>query len=66
MTSKEEVTTPSEAAREKGCSTQTIYNAINRGRLTGFKVGPAWIVTRDEKYATFAPVETGARVRGDK
>jgi hypothetical protein len=63
MTSPDLVTTPSQAAKHFGCTTQTIYDNMERGRLTGFKSGHAWIVVKDEKFAAFKVHDTGIRLR---
>ncbi len=33
------ILTAAEAAKEKACTTQAIYNALNRGDLNEFKMG---------------------------
>lgn len=51
-----------EAARRKGCTTQAVYNAIERGDLTGVRVGRHRMVARDEKYDAYRVQETGGRL----
>jgi len=53
----------SEAARRKGCSTQTIYNALERGDLNevGFPGSSTRLVAVDEAFESWAPAETGRR-----
>jgi len=51
-----------EAAREKGCTGQAIYNAIARGDLNGLRMGAHHLVFRDEKYAAYRVQETGGRL----
>ena len=62
MTSPENVTTPSATAKEKGCTTQAIYDALKRGDLTGFRVGESHIIVRDAKYEAYKPYDTGIRI----
>lgn len=50
-----------EAAREKGCTAQSIYNALDRGDLTGIRMGAHRLVVRDKKYAAYQVRETGGR-----
>lgn len=38
------------AAEEKGCSRQTIYNALDRGALNELRTGKTRLVVRDETY----------------
>lgn len=38
------------AAEEKGCSRQTIYNALDRGTLNELRTGKTRLVVRDETY----------------
>jgi hypothetical protein len=53
-----------EAARRKGCSTQTIYNALNRGELNevNFPGSRSRLVATDEAWRSWTPKETGRRV----
>jgi hypothetical protein len=59
---------PSEAAREKDCSRQTIYNALDRGDLNGLSFKPPGRVRRtrlvkvDAAFQAWHPKETGGRV----
>lgn len=50
-----------EAAESKGCSQQTIINAIKRGDLNGEKEGGRWKVKNDWLYYIFSPKWTGGR-----
>ena len=50
------------AAREKGCTDQTIYNALDRGDLNGIRTGKHRLVVRDEVYETWSVMETGGRL----
>jgi len=53
----------SEAARRKGCSTQTIYNALERGELNAVNFpASARLVAVDEAFREWQPKETGRRV----
>lgn len=51
----------SEAAREKGCTPQAIYNAIDRGSLNAVRMGRHWLVVRDKKWKAYEVQETGGR-----
>ena len=51
----------SEAARRKGCTGMAVRNAIQRGILNGWKIGPVWAVANDETLAAWAVKETGGR-----
>lgn len=51
----------SEAAREKGCTAQAIYNAIDRGDLNAVRMGRHRMVVKDEKYAVYTVKKTGGR-----
>lgn len=48
------------AAEEKGCSRQTIYNALDRGALNELRTGKTRLVVRDEAYDRWT-VETKFR-----
>lgn len=39
-----------QAAEIKGCSRQTIYNALNRGDLNGTRVGTYRVVLQDAAF----------------
>jgi excisionase family DNA binding protein len=52
----------SEAARRKGCTAQTIYNAIERGNLNAIRMGGNRLVVKDDKYAAYEVQETGGRL----
>lgn len=56
------VTTVTGAAREKGCSRQAIYNAIERGDLNIVPLGGLSMVARDEKYRAYHVQATGGRL----
>jgi hypothetical protein len=55
----------SEAARRKDCSTQTIYNAIDRNELTeaDFEGSRSRLVVVNEQFDRWHPKETGRRVQ---
>lgn len=61
MPTEPNVIIASEAAREKGCTAQAIYNAIDRGDLNAVRMGRHRMVVRDEKYAAYEVKETGGR-----
>ena len=44
-----------EAAEDKGCAINTIYNALRDGRLTQLKRGRLRLVVVDETYEAFEP-----------
>jgi len=54
----------SEAARRKECSTQTIYNALERGDLNevNFPGSSTRLVAIDDTFRAWGPAETGRRV----
>ena len=55
------------AARRKKCSMQTIRNAIDSGKLRGFRIGKRFnIVVRDEQWTKFRVQEAGRRVSKKK
>lgn len=51
-----------EAAREKGCSSQAIYNAIDRGDLNEVRMGRLRMVVKDAKYRAYQVREFGGRL----
>lgn len=51
-----------EAAREKGCSSQAIYNAIDRGDLNEVRMGRHRMVVIDAKYRAYRVQEFGGRL----
>lgn len=51
-----------EAAREKGCTSQAIYNAIDRGDLNAVRMGRHRLVLKDRKYKAFKVKQTGGRL----
>lgn len=55
------VTTISEAAKEKRCVRQTIYSAIERGDLNTTQIGKMRMVLKDAQYDAFEVRETGGR-----
>lgn len=50
------------AAEEKGCSRQTIYNALDRGALNEHRTGKTRLVIEDELYDEW---EVKAKHRAD-
>lgn len=50
------------AAGEKGCSRQAICNAIDRGDLTGVRMGRQRMVLLDKKYREYQVKTTGGRL----
>ena len=66
MTTSDSSTQPNvlpvtEAARDKDCTPQAIYNAIDRGDLNGLRMGNHRLVVRDATYRSFEIKETGGR-----
>ncbi len=59
---KPNVLPASVAAREKGCTTQTIYNAVERGDLHEVRMGRHRLIIRDASYRKYQVQETGRRV----
>lgn len=52
--------TPQELALLWQCSTDVIYDLLNKGRLIGFKIGSSWRIRHSEVLA----YETDPRNRG--
>lgn len=61
-----EIITTREAAARKGCTTQAIINAIERGEIEGRKLGHVWAVTDDATLAAWTVKETGGRAHREK
>ena len=59
---KPNVTTAKEAAREKGCTQQAIYNALDRGTMSEVRLGGIRLIVKDAKYAAYKVKQTGGRV----
>ena len=55
------ILTVPQAAQEKGCTRQAIYNALNRGHLTPVAMGTFTAIAKDEKYSDYAVKHTGGR-----
>lgn len=51
----------SEVARQKNCTPQAIYHAIDRGDLNEVRIGSHRMVLRDDKLDDFTIQETGGR-----
>lgn len=51
-----------EAAKLKGCTRQTIADALRRGALQGSKLGRVWYVVRDTTFEAYEVRETGGRL----
>ena len=58
---KPNLTTVRDAAREKACTTQAIYNALDRGDLTEVRLGSTRLVVLDARYERFRVKTTGGR-----
>lgn len=55
------VLTVTQAAQEKGCTRQAIYNAIEREDLNTLQLGSLITVVRDNLYQSFEIKPTGGR-----
>jgi len=58
---KPNVTTAAEAAREKGCTDQAIYNAIDRGDLNEIRLGGTRLILKNAAYKTYQVKKAGGR-----
>lgn len=56
------VITITQLAREKKCSRQAIYNAIERGDLNAARLGTQTVIVKDAKYEAYQIKETGGRL----
>lgn len=66
MPNIEDLITFTEAAEAKNCGRNTLYRAVDDGRLNAVKVGDRKMLVTDEKYEAFEPKETGARVHRNR
>jgi len=55
------ITTAAEAAREKACTTQAIYNALDRGDLNEVRMGGIRLILKDAAYEAYQVKATGGR-----
>ncbi len=55
------VITVAEAAREKACTAQAIYNALDRGDLTEVRMGGIRLIMKDAAYKAYQVKATGGR-----
>ena len=53
MAEQPNVITVQVAAREKGCTPQALYKALDEGRLNEVKMGATRLILRDETYRNF-------------
>lgn len=60
--------TASDAAKEKGCSNQNVYQALDRGVLTERRVGNTRLIVKDDAYEEWVSVDpaTYTRSRSDQ
>jgi hypothetical protein len=65
MSDAPNVVLATEMAREKGCTAQAIYNALDRGDLNEVRMGRHRLVRKDEKYEAYEVKETGGRTHED-
>ena len=56
------VLTVAETARQKGCTRQAVYNALDRGDLTEVKMGAQRLVAWDDAFRRYEVKETGGRL----
>ena len=59
MSTEPNVLLATKAAREKDCTAQAIYNALDRGDLNEVRMDRHRFVVRDEKYDEYTVQETG-------
>jgi hypothetical protein len=64
MSATDHLLTVGTAAEKKGCSRQTIYNALDRGDLTegSLRNSNMRLVVKDEAWEEWEPTDTGRRV----
>ena len=55
------VITAAEAAKEKACTTQAIYNALDRGDLNEIRMGGIRLILKDTAYEAYQVKQTGGR-----
>lgn len=63
---KPNIITAAEAAAEKNCSDQAIYNALDRGALNEIKMGGLRLILKDAAYEAYRVKETGGRRHKNK
>ena len=56
------VITVTEAARQKNCTRQALYNAINRGELNTTRLGSQTVIVKDQRYTGYQVREFGGRL----
>ncbi len=56
------VITVTEAARQKDCTRQAVYNAIKRGDLNTTHLGSQTVIVKDKTYAGFNVQQFGGRL----
>jgi hypothetical protein len=61
MSTEPNVILATKAAREKDCTAQAVYNALDRGDLNEVQMGRHRFVVKDEKYEEYTVQETGGR-----
>ena len=50
-----------EAVKEKACTTQAIYNALDRGDLNEVRMGGIRLILKDAAYDAYQVKQTGGR-----
>lgn len=66
MPDASDLITFTEAAEDKNCGRNTLYRAVDDGRLNAVTVGDRKMLIQDEEYEAFVPKETGARVHRNR
>ncbi len=61
MPMKHDIITVALAAEEKGCTRQGIYQSLDRGVLTEYRLGSTRLVVMDAKYAAYQVKRVGGR-----
>ncbi len=55
------VITVAKAAKEKDCTAQAVYNALDRGDLTEVRMGGIRLILKDATYEAYQVKATGGR-----
>ncbi len=66
MPDAEDLISFTDAAEDKDCGRTTLWRAAKDGRLNAIDVSGRRMLVMDEKYESFEPEETGARMHRDK
>lgn len=63
MPDTSEVISFTDAARVKQCGRNTLYRAVEDGRLNDIEVGRRRMIVKDEKWNAFEPESVGLRAQ---